>query len=339
MTTPHRTGNKTAHGHHAGDDHHDHSHGSGHGHSHAPDVNDRNARAVALAGLLICSFMFAELIGGYLSGSLALMADALHMVTDAASLGLAWWAFQQTKKAPTASLSYGRHRLPVLIAFANAIFLLIVTGWICVEAVGRFITPEKVLAGPMMVIAIIGLLVNIAAFFVLRQGGDNSLNIRSAILHVLGDLLGSVAAIAAAIVIALTGWYPIDPILSVFVALLIVRSAVAILRQSGHILLEGTPEEIDCRDIINNLPRKIPGLEQVRHVHVWTLAEGRLNATLHAGVRTPEDGPSVAAAIREELLRSYGIGHATIECEIVDSATSVPGSALGSVSGSGSNSA
>ncbi len=328
MTTPHLSGQNSSHG-------HSHSHS----HSHAPDVNDRNARAVALAGLLICSFMFAELIGGYLSGSLALMADALHMVTDAASLGLAWWAFQQTKKAPTASLSYGRHRLPVLIAFANAIFLLIVTGWICVEAVGRFITPEKVLAGPMMIIAIIGLLVNIAAFFVLRQGGDNSLNIRSAILHVLGDLLGSVAAIAAAIVIALTGWYPIDPILSVFVALLIVRSAVAILRQSGHILLEGTPEEIDCRDIINNLPRKIPGLEQVHHVHVWTLAEGRLNATLHAGVRTPEDGPSVAAAIREELLRSYGIGHATIECEIVDSATSVPGSALGSVSGFGSNSA
>jgi cobalt-zinc-cadmium efflux system protein len=318
MTVPHQTGNKTSHGHH-GHDHAGHGHDH-HGHSHAPDVNEKNARAVAIAGLLICSFMFAELIGGYLSGSLALMADALHMVTDAASLGLAWWAFQQTKKAPTASLSYGRHRLPVLIAFANAIFLLIVTGWICVEAVGRFITPEKVLAGPMLTIAILGLLVNIAAFFVLRQGGDDSLNIRSAILHVLGDLLGSVAAIAAAIVITFTGWYPIDPILSVFVALLIVRSAVAILRQSGHILLEGTPETIDCREIMDNLMKKIPGLEQVHHVHVWTLAEGRLNATLHARVRSAEDGPSIVAAIREELARNYGIGHATIECEIAGAA-------------------
>lgn len=314
MTTPHQPGKKTSQDHSSGHDHAGHSHD--HGHSHAPDVNDKNARAVAIAGLLILSFMFAELIGGYLSGSLALMADALHMVTDAASLGLAWWAFQQTKKPPTASLSYGRHRLPVLIAFANAIFLLIVTGWICVEAVGRFITPEKVLAGPMMVIAIIGLLVNIAAFFVLRQGGDDSLNIRSAILHVLGDLLGSVAAIAAAVVIAVTGWYPIDPILSVFVALLIVRSAIAILRQSGHILLEGTPEEIDCREIIDDLTVKIPDLLEIHHVHIWALAEGRLNATLHARVRSADDVPRITAAIREELSSSHGIGHATIECEI-----------------------
>ena len=329
MTAPHQTGNKTSHDHH-GHDHAGHGHDH-HGHSHVPDVNDKNARAVAIAGLLICSFMFAELIGGYLSGSLALMADALHMVTDAASLGLAWWAFQQTKKALTAALSYGRHRLPVLIAFANAIFLLIVTGWICVEAVGRFITPEKVLAGPMLTIAILGLIVNIAAFFVLRQGGDDSLNIRSAILHVLGDLLGSVAAIAAAIVISFTGWYPIDPILSVFVALLIVRSAVAILRQSGHILLEGTPEEIDCQEIIDGLTGKIPNLLQVHHVHVWSLSEGRLNATLHACVRSADDVPRITTAIREELSRNHGIGHATIECEIADETSSVAGPDLKTV--------
>ncbi|MEJ8474536.1 cation diffusion facilitator family transporter [Roseibium algae] len=308
------TGHK-AHEHASGHAHgHDDSHRHDHGHSHAPDVNDKNARAVAAAGLLIASFMFAELVGGYLSGSLALMADAVHMVTDAASLGLAWWAFQQVKKPATPALSYGRHRLPVLMAFANAIFLLIVTGWICIEAVERFLKPEKVLAGPMLIIAVIGLLVNIAAFMVLRRGADNSLNIRSAVLHVIGDMLGSVAAIIAALVIAFTGWYPIDPILSIFVALLIVRSAIAILSQSSHILLEGSPVEIDRQDLIADLVRDVPDLEAISHMHIWSLAEGHLNATLHARPSRPEAAERVTKALRDSL-NQRGIGHVTIEID------------------------
>lgn len=295
------------------DDHHSHRH-EGHAHSHTPDVTEKNIRAVALAGLLIASFMFAELIGGYLSGSLALMADAVHMVTDAASLGLAWWAFQQLRKPATPALSYGRHRLPVLIAFANAVFLLIVTAWICVEAVGRFLQPEKVLAGPMLIIAVLGLLVNIAAFLVLRHGGDDSLNIRSAILHVIGDLLGSVGAIVAALVIYFTGWYPIDPILSIFVAVLIVRSAVGILRQSSHILLEGSPAEIDRSALIEDLVRDIPDLDAIRHMHIWSLAEGQLNATLHARITSPDKAQSVTEALREHLQRR-NISHVTIEID------------------------
>jgi len=292
---------------------HDHSHSGKHGHDHTSEVTDRNARAVAFAGLLIAGFMFAELIGGWLAGSLALMADAVHMVTDAASLGLAWWAFQQTKKPATARLTYGRGRLPVLIAFANSIFLLVVTAWICVEAVGRFVEPEKVLAGPMFIIAVMGLLVNIGAFFILRRGGDNSLNMRSAILHVLGDLLGSVAAIAAAVVIYLTGWYPIDPILSVFVALLIVRSAVSVMRQSAHILLEGAPPDIDREVLKADLLQEVPGLDDVYHIHLWSLAEGRVNATMHA-VMTDDGKPeTVLADMRRRLKDRHGIAHVTIE--------------------------
>lgn len=270
---------------------------------------------MAIAGLLIASFMFAELFGGYLAGSLALMADAVHMVTDAASLGLAWWAFQQVRKPTTPALSYGRHRLPVLIAFANAVFLLVVTAWICVEAIGRFLKPEKILAGPMLLIAVLGLLVNIAAFLVLRHGGDNSLNIRSAILHVIGDLLGSVGAIVAALVIYFTGWYPIDPILSVFVALLIVRSAVGILRQSGRILLEGTPVEIDRSALIEDLVREIPDLDAIRHMHIWSLAEGRLNATLHARIASPGKAQGVTDALRAHL-QHRNINHVTIEVDL-----------------------
>ncbi|AMN53690.1 zinc transporter ZitB [Labrenzia sp. CP4] len=292
---------------------HDHDHGQGHDHDHTPEVTDKNARAVAWAGLLIAAFMFAELIGGWLSGSLALMADAVHMVTDAASLGLAWWAFQQSKKPADARLTYGRDRLPVLIAFANSIFLLVVTGWICVEAAGRFMEPETVLAGPMFIIAVIGLLVNIGAFFILQRGGDGSLNMRSAILHVLGDLLGSVAAIAAAIVIYFTGWYPIDPILSVFVAVLIVRSAVAVMRQSAHILLEGAPADIDRDTLKTDLLHEVPGLADVYHIHLWSLAEGKVNATMHA-ILKPEDSPdAVLQQIRERLKTRHGIGHVTIE--------------------------
>jgi cobalt-zinc-cadmium efflux system protein len=292
---------------------HDHGHDHGHGHDHAPEVTDRNARAVAWAGLLIAGFMFAELIGGWLSGSLALMADAVHMVTDAASLGLAWWAFQQSKKPADNRLTYGRDRLPVLIAFANAIFLLVVTAWICVEAVGRFIEPETVLAGPMFVIAVLGLLVNIAAFFVLQRGGDGSLNMRSAILHVLGDLLGSVAAIAAAVVIYLTGWYPIDPILSIFVALLIVRSAISVLRQSAHILLEGAPVGIDRDTLKADLLAEVPDLTDIYHIHLWSLAEGKVNATMHAVVASDGAPDLVLERMRQRMLDTHGIGHVTIE--------------------------
>lgn len=292
---------------------HDHSHQSGHGHDHTPEVSERNARAVAWAGLLIAGFMFAELVGGWLAGSLALMADAVHMVTDAASLGLAWWAFQQTRKPADARLTYGRDRLPVLIAFANAIFLLVVTAWICIEAVGRLLEPKPVLSGPMFVIAVLGLLVNIGAFLILRHGGGDSLNIRSAILHVLGDLLGSVAAIAAATVIYFTDWYPIDPILSVFVALLIIRSAVAIMRQSAHILLEGAPQNIDRDALKADLMSEIPGLQDVYHIHLWLLAEGKVNATMHAVVDDEGQSDAVLQNMRKRLRDVHGIGHVTIE--------------------------
>ncbi|WP_428688679.1 cation diffusion facilitator family transporter [Roseibium sp.] len=292
---------------------HSHDHGSGHSHDHAPEVTERNARAVAWAGLLIAGFMFAELIGGWMAGSLALMADAVHMVTDAASLGLAWWAFQQAKKPADDRLTYGRDRLPVLIAFANAIFLLVVTVWICVEAAGRLAEPETVLAGPMFIIAVLGLLVNIGAFFILQRGGDGSLNMRSAILHVLGDLLGSVAAIVAAIVIYFSGWYPIDPILSVFVALLIVRSAVSVMRQSAHILLEGAPAELDRDAVKTDLLTEIPALSDLYHIHLWSLAEGKINATMHAVITSGEQPETVLEQMRTRLRDKHGIGHVTIE--------------------------
>ncbi|MES0882338.1 cation diffusion facilitator family transporter [Roseibium sp. SCP14] len=312
-----------------------HDHEGEHSHDHSLEVTDKNARAVAWAGLLIAGFMFAELIGGWLAGSLALMADAIHMVTDAASLGLAWWAFQQSKKPADARLTYGRDRLPVLIAFANAIFLLVVTIWICVEAVGRLMEPQTVLAGPMFIIAVLGLLVNIGAFLILQHGGDGSLNMRSAILHVLGDLLGSVAAIAAAVIIYFTGWYPIDPILSVFVALLIVRSAVTVMRQSAHILLEGAPAQIDREVIRKDLLAEIPELRDVYHIHLWSLAEGKVNATMHAAVSAEDNSSVVVQKMRTRLKAVHGIGHVTIELSSHSEPVSTPLDASSTVSDTG----
>ncbi len=299
---------------HAGHDHAGHDH-SDHGHSHAPDVTARNSKAVAIAACLTGGFMVVEAVGGVLSGSLALLADAAHMVTDTASLALAWWAFQQSRKPANDALTFGRHRLPVLVAFANAVILILLSLWIVIEAVERLVTPTTVLAGPMLIVAFVGLGVNVAAFFILTRGGDNSLNIRSAVLHVLGDLLGSVAAIVAALVIMATGWMPIDPILSVLVSVLILRSAVAVLRQSAHILLEGAPEGVDRDNLAETLVDANDGLTEVHHIHVWSLSEGKAQATLHAVIPDPAQDERVTGNVRRLLRSRFGIEHVTIEVE------------------------
>ena len=198
-----------------------------------------------LALVLTAGFMVAEVIGGLLSGSLALIADAGHMLTDAAALGLAWAGFYFGKRASNATKTFGYMRLEVLAGFVNAVTLFALVAWIAWEAIDRLLAPAPVLAGPMLVVAILGLAVNIAVFLILRGADTEHVNIKGAMLHVMGDLLGSVAAIVAAIAIYFTGWTPIDPILSVLILLLILRSAWALLKNSLHILLEGAPADID----------------------------------------------------------------------------------------------
>ncbi len=189
--------------------------------------------------VLTGTFMVAEVAGGLITGSLALLADAGHMLTDTVALALAWVAFVLTERPADHKRTFGYHRWPVLAAFVNGLALLGIVLWIAVEAVQRMLDPQPVLGGTMLVIAFAGLVVNIVAFALLHGGDRDNLNLRGAALHVLGDLLGSAAAIIAAGVIMTTGWTPIDPLLSLFVALLLVRSAWYLLRQSGHVLLEG----------------------------------------------------------------------------------------------------
>ncbi len=220
-----------------------------------------------------------------MAGSLALLADAGHMVSDAAALGMSWAALRLGKRAADTERTYGYKRLEVLVAFVNGCTLFAIAGWIIVEAIRRFTAPVEVLGGPMLVVAIAGLLSNIVAFLILNGGNRENLNMRSAWLHVLGDLLGFVVAIVAAAVILLTGWSPIDPILSVLVAVLILKSAAQIVKSSSHILLEGTPAGLDIDRLRADLVATLPAVADVHHVHAWSLTSEQPLVTLHAPLR------------------------------------------------------
>lgn len=297
---------------HDGHDH-DHSEHDHAGHSHTPTVSAGNERVVLIGFLLTAGFMVAEVIAGLLSGSLALIADAGHMLTDAAALLLAWAAFRFGRRASDGKRTFGYMRLEVVAGLINAVTLFALVAWIIYEAIQRFMTPHAVLAGPMFVVAVLGLVVNIVVFLVLARGDKEHVNIRGAMVHVLGDLLGSVAAIAAAVTIWLTGWMPIDPILSVLVSLLVLRSAWQLFRNSLHILMEGTPGNVVIEDLSKALVAQVAGLEAVRHVHVWSITSGKPVATLEIVLAERANAAMVTRAVKQTLQADYGITHSTVE--------------------------
>lgn len=294
---------------------HSHTHDHDQNHSHAPDVSRGNQRRVLAAMCLTAGFMVVEVIGGILSGSLALIADAGHMATDSAALFLAYIAFRLSTRPPDTDRSYGYHRAETLAAFVNALTMIALVGWILFEAVQRFFNPVEILGGLMLWVAAAGLLVNILAFWLLHSGERENLNIQGAAIHVLGDLLGSVAAIVAAIIILYTGWTPIDPLLSIFVALLILRSAVVLARQSGHILMEGTPKDLDMEEIKHDLLHSVAGVEDVHHLHAWSLTATRDVMTLHARIAEGVNPDEVLRAINDRLRNKFRIDHATVQIE------------------------
>ena len=281
----------------------------GHRHPH-------NRRRLTIALCITGVFTVVEIVGGLLTRSLALLADAGHMLTDTVALGLAVFAFTISSKPADSRRSFGYHRMQILAAFVNGMTLLAIVIWIMVEAIQRLLDPPQVLGGAMLYVAVAGLLVNIAAFFVLHGGDQHNLNMRGAALHVLGDLLGSIAAIVAAIVILRTGWMPIDPLLSIVVALLIFRSAVFIVRRSAHILLEGTPEGLDIEKMKARIVETVPGVIDVHHVHAWGLTQEKLLLTMHVRLREPTEEPGEQIrAIKTLLKREFNIEHTTIEVE------------------------
>lgn len=290
-----------------------HKHGGAHDHAHGAGASERR---IGLAALLTGAFMLAEVAGGLVSGSLALLADAGHMLTDLAGLVLAWIGFRLARRPADWKRSYGYDRFGVLVAFVNGLALFVVAGWIVMEAVHRLNAPFPVLGGIMFWVALAGLGVNLLSFRLLQGGDHGNLNMRAAALHVIGDLLGSVAALAAALVILTTGWTPIDPILSVLVSILILGSAARIVRDASHILLEGTPVGLDPRQIGEDIKAAVPGVLDVHHVHAWSLSQERPVVTLHARVSDSGGPPEVVtSAIKAHLLARYGVDHATVELE------------------------
>ena len=259
--------------------------------------------------------MLVEVIGGILSGSLALIADAGHMATDTAALALAWFAFQLSKRPAAPQLSYGFHRGEVLAAFVNGLAMMALVAWIIFEAISRLLEPAPVVGGIMLWIAATGLIVNCLAFWLLHGGSQENLNMRGAAVHVLGDLLGSIAAIIAAGVILTTGWTPIDPLLSLLVALLILRSAWLITRQSAHILMEGAPHDLDPEAIRKDLLANVDNLQDVHDMHIWCLNQERPLITLHARICEGGSSDKLLIAIKQRLRQEFHVDHATVQIE------------------------
>ncbi|NIY47344.1 CDF family zinc transporter ZitB [Cedecea colo] len=284
-------------------------------HLHQHDSQDANAKRLLWAFAITAVFMVAEVIGGLFSGSLALLADAGHMLTDAAALLVALIAVQFARRPPNSRRTFGWLRLTTLAAFVNALALVVITLLIAWEAIQRFSHPRPVAGWTMLTIAIAGLLANIASFWILHRGSEEkNLNVRAAALHVLGDLLGSVGAIIAALIILRTGWTPIDPILSILVSCLVLRSAWSLLKESVNELLEGAPGAIDIETLKKKLSRGIPEVRNVHHVHIWLVGEKPL-MTLHVQVVPPHDHDALLGRIHHFLAQEYQIEHATVQME------------------------
>lgn len=291
----------------------------GAGHSHAavvPAATAAGRHKVRLVGALALtsSFMVAEAIGGIWTGSLALLADAAHMLTDAGGLVLALIAIRFAERPATPDKTYGYARMEVLSALTNAVVLLLLSFYILYEAYRRFLAPPEILGGPMLVVAVIGLAVNLISMWLLSAGSSESLNVKGAYFEVLSDMLGSLGVIAAAAVVMFTGWTLVDPIIGAGIGLFIVPRTWLLLRQAIHILMEGTPPEVD----VGLLERKllgIPGVAAVHDLHVWTITSGVDAMSCHLVVADMAQARPILVSANKAMAEGFGLTHTTIQVE------------------------
>jgi cobalt-zinc-cadmium efflux system protein len=270
-------------------------------------------RLVAVLALTL-AFMIVEAVGGVISGSLALIADAGHMLTDAGALGLSLLSAWIALRPATHSKTYGYQRWEILAALVNGAALFGIAGWVVVEAIQRIQRPEPIQAGLFLVVAAAGLIVNLISLAILHGIRDGNLNTRGAYLHVLGDALGSVGALGAAAIIATTGWTLADPIISIALSLMILVGAWRLLRESTDILLESVPGHVSMVDV-QSCMLAVPGVTGVHDLHVWAVSSGMVAMSGHAIVPNLDDHPTVLERIRAEVSR-LGIGHVTIQLEV-----------------------
>jgi cobalt-zinc-cadmium efflux system protein len=304
-----------SHAHHHHPEPEDHSTGAKQPHHHALDVNRKSSQRLILI-VLVMTFtcMIAEAAGGYFSNSLALLSDAGHMFTDVAALALSLFAVRFASRPATPRKTYGFYRLEILAALANGVTLIVISLLICYEAYQRFIKPEEVEGVTLLLISILGLIVNIVSAYLLSKAHQGSLNVRGALLHVLGDLFGSIAAIAAGVLIIWRGWVWADPLFSVIISFLIIFSSWRLVADAVNILLEATPSHINAASVEEAI-RKVEGVHDVHDLHIWTITSDRHALTAHVVVNDARDSYRVLRELREMLSDRFALSHSTIQIE------------------------
>lgn len=285
-------------------------------HTHAGRVHAHQAAGKRLLTALTLTLTFAavEAIAGWWSGSLALLGDAGHMVTDAVALGLAAMAAWVAARPPSARHSYGLGRAEVVAALANGLFMLIIVIGIVVEAIERLRTPQPVNGAAVMIVASLGLAINMAVAYTLRQG-EETLNVRGALLHVMGDLLGSMAALVAGAVIYFTAWTPIDPILSLFICLLILLSSLYLIRDALHVIMEGVPAHLDLHEVGRALAKGHARIKSVHDLHIWSLSSGMIALSAHVVIDDMRHWDAVLQDLSGLLRERFAIEHVTLQPE------------------------
>ena len=296
--------------------HHDHGHGHSHGHNHFEETREGNKKGLIIALIITTGIMILEFFGGLITNSLALLSDSGHMLSDASSLFLSLIAIWFASRPPSPRKTYGFYRFEILAALFNGVTLFIIAGFIVREAYGRFFEPPTVASGTMMLIASVGLIANLISAWSLMRKGDvkNNVNLRSAYLHVLGDALGTTGAIIARILMLLFDWYVADPIISVLVALLILKSAWGIIKHSVHILMEGTPITIDQEKVKEALT-EIDGVINIHDLHIWTITSGLDSLSCHILIEDNKDSQEILQQAISKINEKFHIEHTTIQIE------------------------
>lgn len=295
---------------------HGHDHKHGHHHHAFEELREGNKKGLLIALFITCGIMFLEFFGGLFTNSLALLSDAGHMLSDASSLFLSFIAIWFSTRKPSQSKTYGYYRFEILAALFNGVTLFVIAFFIIWEAVERFSEPPTVASGTMMIIAAIGLLANMISAGALMQKGDvqNNVNLRSAYLHILGDALGSVGAIMAGLLMLFFDWYVADPIISVVVALLILKSGWGVIKNSTHILMEGTPITICLADVKMEL-EGIEGVIDVHDLHIWTITSGLDSLSCHILIDDEKDSQQILQQAINRMKDKFKIEHTTIQIE------------------------
>ncbi|QOR68213.1 cation transporter [Cytobacillus suaedae] len=303
-------------GHHHAHHNHDHGHEHHDHHHHFKITREGNKKGLLIALLITTCIMFLEFFGGLLTNSLALLSDAGHMLSDTSSLFLSLIAIWFASRPPSPNKTYGFFRFEILAALFNGVSLFVIAGFIVWEAIERYFAPPTVASGTMIIIASVGLFANLLSAWALIRKGDvkNNVNLRSAYLHVLGDALGSVGAIIAGIVMLLFSWYIADPVISVIVALLILKSAWGVIQHSIHILMEGTPITVDQQEVKNAL-REIKGVKDIHDLHIWTITSGLDSLSCHMVIEDQLDSQEILQQAIDKIKEKFHIDHTTIQIE------------------------